>query len=299
MMIKLLSYFIINKHTPHIVLPIGTFNTDISIFTDLIKDDFIDKSNEKYNEFVENYKNNAYYNEVSILISEWANRGDLLDFIRKNYKKFEPKHWKVIFFQIISVLAIIQSKFPAFRHNDLKANNILVHKIEKKTGKSKYNIVGTTYKVPNIGYHIKLWDFDFACIPGIIDNEKVSQTWAKSINIVPEQNKYYDMHYFFNTLIKKSFFPQFLTDNHIPKETQDFLARIVPKELRSGVNVHKRGRILLKDEILLPENVLKLDPYFEEFRNNKKKIYSNTPDSKKLLKNNDILDMNEIMKLLN
>ena len=37
-------------------------------------------------EFVEKYKKNEYHSEVSVLISEWANKGDLLDFIRKKYE---------------------------------------------------------------------------------------------------------------------------------------------------------------------------------------------------------------------
>ena len=71
-------------------------------------------------------------------MSEWANKGDLLDFIRRHYNKLTLIHWKVFLFQIISTLAVIQSKFPSFRHNDLKANNILVHK-DKESKKNLYS----------------------------------------------------------------------------------------------------------------------------------------------------------------
>ena len=131
-MIRVLSYFVVNRQTPHIVLPMGTFNTSIKPFINLIKEDVVDKENRKYKQFVKKYKKGAYYDHVSILISEWANKGDLLDFIRRHYDKFTITHWKIFFFQIISTLAVIQSKFPSFRHNDLKANNILVHKTKKK-----------------------------------------------------------------------------------------------------------------------------------------------------------------------
>ena len=49
-----------------------------------------------------------YYDEVSVLISEWANGGDLLDYIRKNYKTMKIRDWRVIIFQLLSVLAVIQ-----------------------------------------------------------------------------------------------------------------------------------------------------------------------------------------------
>lgn len=286
MMLRLLSYFVVKRQTPHITLPIGTFNTSIKPFIGLIDDQVVEKDNKKYNEFVERYKKKEYFDQVSILISEWANRGDLLDFFRKNYRKFKLTHWKVIFFQILSVLSVIHSKFPGFRHNDLKANNVLVQKIKKKNSHFTYKVCKNTYHVPNIGYQIKLWDFDFACIPDIINNTKVSfDKWQKSINVTPVQNRYYDMHYFFNTLIRKGFFPQILNDNCVPKEVKEFIHRIVPDKYKNDVNdkydddakeadpkkrnkiIHERGRILINDEFLTPDKVLKKDPFFEEFRN--------------------------------
>lgn len=268
MMIKLLSYFVVKKQTPHIVLPMGTFNTSIKNFVNLIEDNVVDKDeHQRYVEFVKKYNNNEYHEDVSILISEWANKGDLLDFLRKNYKQCKLIHWKVFFFQIISTLAVIQSKFPSFRHNDMKANNILVQKIDKNMkNKFIYRVERHHYTVPNIGYFVKMWDFDFACVPGIVDNSKVSSEWTKTINVIPEQNRYYDMHYFFNTLIKKGFFPQFMTEECIPKEAQEFVNRIVPDKYKEGKYVHKRGRILINDEYLTPDKVLKTDPFFEIFR---------------------------------
>lgn len=277
MMIKLLSYFIIKKQTPHIVLPIGTFDTDIKVFLNLVNENVIDNSNEKYNDFVKGYKNGEYYDNVSILISEWANRGDLLDFIRKNYKDFTTIRWKVIFFQFISVLAIIQSKYPSFRHNDLKANNVLIHKIAKQNERFAYRINGAQYKVPNIGYHIKLWDFDFACIPGVVDNKKVESQWTKDINVTPVQNRYYDVHYFFSTLIKKGFCPEIMTSSYVSDEVKDFINRVVPKIYqKTGTKyVHKKGRILVNDEYVTPDEILKNDPFFEEFRVVKNNVTTN------------------------
>jgi len=267
MMNKLLSYFIVTKQTPHVVLPYGTFDTSIELFTNLINFNAVEKDNGKYNEFITNYKNGNFYEDVSILISEWANRGDLLEFIKKNHTKFSPLHWKVFFFQIISTLSVIQNKFPSFRHNDLKANNILVHKIDKNNKNFTYTINGNMYKVPNIGYQIKIWDFDFACIPGIINNTKVSTKWANNINIKPEQNRYYDLHYFFSTLMRKGFFPQFMNKKNIPQETKDFVTRIVPQKYReTGKYVHEKGRLLVNDEYIIPDEILVNDPYFEEFR---------------------------------
>lgn len=265
--LSILSEFVLTNQTPHIILPICTFNTAIKPFVNLPKNDII--KNKKYDQFVEKYANKEYYNNVSVLISEWASYGDLMDFLRKKYKKFSIKHWKILFFQIISVLAVIHKKYPGFRHNDLKANNILVDKvpISKKYSRYMYDINGQVYVIPNVGFNIKLWDFDFACIPGIAENSKVSAKWTEKININPVQNRYYDMHYFFNTLTKKGFMPEFFTDELIPSEIKEFIHRIIPENYRNaGKYVSERGRILINDEIFTPDQVLKYDPLFKDLR---------------------------------
>lgn len=269
--IKTLSYFVVNNHTPHIVLPILTFNTSLKPFatltTNLIK-------NKKYDAFVEKYNKGEYYEDASILISEWANNGDLLDYIRLNYKKMTTREWRIIFFQIISVLAVIQKKYPSFRHNDLKANNILLQNInvDNTFNKFKYKINGKEYVIPNIGMQIKIWDFDFACIPGLVDNKKVSAEWTNKINVNCKKNQYYDIHFFFNTLTKKGFFPQFWDDNIVNSKVKEFINRIVPDELKEGKNVAERGRLLIDMEYTTPDKILKFDPFFDKMRPESDKI---------------------------
>jgi hypothetical protein len=152
----------------------------------------------------------------------------------------------------------------------MKANNILIHNIDVDNENKKYlyKINNQTYIVPNIGFQIKLWDFDFACIPNIVDNSKVNAEWTSKINILPEQNKYYDIHYFFNTLMRKGFFPEFLTAEEIPQKVKDFVFRVVPEKYQSGKHVSDRGRILINTEINTPDNILKTDPFFKSMRMN-------------------------------
>jgi hypothetical protein len=265
MMLRILSYFVMKNKTPHIILPIITFTTDIKMFLAMSNYGYITHNVEKYEEFVERAKNGHYEKTVSILLSEWANRGDFLDFLRNRYNNFKLIHWKVFFFQIISVLAVIQEKYPQFRHNDMKANNILVQKI-KKTHNMLYEVCDKKYNVPNIGYITKLCDFDFACIDGVVDNVKVHEDWTKKSNITSVKHQYYDIHYFFNTLIR--FLPEIVKDNkHIPQEVPEFIFRVVPKKYQSNnVKVHKKGRLLVDDEYTTPKLILETDDFFKEFR---------------------------------
>jgi serine/threonine protein kinase len=265
LMIKLLSQFVINKVNPHIVLPITTFNCSIKPFLCLTKNNIV--NNKKIDQFIEKHNNNEYYNNVSVLVSEWADGGDLLDYIRKNYKSFKLKHWRVIFFQILSVLATIHSKYPEFRHNDLKANNILVQLIEEKSIKYKYIIDDQKYIIPNIGIQIKLWDFDFACIDGLIENAKVNSKWTEKINISKTKNRYYDTHYFFNTFTRDGFFPKFWTEKEIPDKVKDFVKSIIPEKYTSGTKyVTERGRILTNEEYTTPNEILKTHSFFKIMR---------------------------------
>lgn len=251
-MIKVLSYFVVKELTPHIVLPIGTFDTDIKTFIAPSLQDVVGRKNTKYKEFLQKYENGEYYDKVSILMSEWANRGDLLDFFRKHHDNaaFTPHHWKSIFFQFLSVLATIQEKYPGFKHNDLKGNNILVHKIPMVSGAITYRIGKNKYKIENIGYQIKLWDFDFACIPGVVDNKKVELRWTKKINATSTPNRYYDIHYFFNTLIKRGFCPEIMTSDQVPQEVKDFINRVLPRKYQNDPRATKLKNFI---EEILPE----------------------------------------------
>ena len=268
-MLKLLSYFVIRSQTPHLILPIATFNTSIKPFLTLQDDDIVSKDNQKYTDFIKNYNDGQYYETVSIVISEWANRGDLSMFLKKHYQKLKLIHWQCIFFQIISTLAIIQTKYPTFRHNDLKANNILISKVDGCNKLLLYKVSSKEYVLPAIGYGTYLWDFDFACIPGVVENTKVYQEWTKKINITSKKNRYYDVHYFFCTLIFKGFLPELMDDSQVPSEVKKFIEWIVPPEYRPGHSsgkVNKRCRLLVDDELYKPIDIID-NEFFAPFQN--------------------------------
>ena len=233
-MLKLLGPLVIKQCTPHLVLPIYTFNTSITNFVNIppsvinLQDR---EKNSSYRKFLERYKDKEFEDFVSVLISEWCSGGDLSEYLKKNYRTMSLKHWTVIIFQILFTLAKIHSVHKAFRHNDMKANNILVHQTEVNGTNYGYDLGDIKFIIPNINLQIKIWDFDFACIEGVVENNKVNSDWTKKMNISKRENKYYDMHYFLNTLSR--FFPQLYTSNRIPREVIEFIYRVIPEKYRS------------------------------------------------------------------
>ena len=277
--LKLFGRFVVGKRTPHFVLPIYSFNTHIIHFINYAKN--LRQDTNKYNtymKFVRRYQKGKYDDLVSVLVSEWCNGGDLLDYIRNNYRTMNRNIWRTIFFQILYTLARIHEEHPSFRHNDMKVNNILVAKDTLPINGFKafrYSLGDYFFVVSNINLNVKIWDFDFASIDGLIENNKVNAPWTKDINISKARNQYYDLHYFFNTLM--NFFPEF-TKGGAPKEIVDFVYRAVPEQYRVGCaqsknNIVKKGRIAVNHEYKTAYKILMEDPLFEKFRY--KKSYFN------------------------
>lgn len=145
--------------------------------------------------------------QASVLVYEWYNGGNLSEYIRNNYQTMTVETWTIIFFQVLFALAKIQEFYPTFRHNNLRATNIQINLAEPMDKSTRYYLGNKEFWVPNIYIQTKLWNFDFACIDGLVEN-KVNSNSTKKNNITKKENKYYDMNYFFNTLIK--FSPSFV-----------------------------------------------------------------------------------------
>jgi serine/threonine protein kinase len=269
--IKMLAPFVTQRKAPHLIIPYYSFTTDINPFVDIPRNivDIDDKKNELYRNFIEEYREGLLENYVSILMTEWCDGGDLLDYVRKNWENMNRRVWKVILFQLLYTIAKIHEKYPAFRHNDLKANNILVRLTEcssDETDYFEYEFGNFIYVIPNIGIQIGIWDFDFACIGGIVENNKVDARWTTKIGVSNTPNRYYDIHYFFNSL----FGGRFIKDIHrkVPPEIIEFVSRVVPRGYRRSEDgkVNKKHRLIVNEELTTAARIITRDPLFESYR---------------------------------
>lgn len=258
--LNLLNYLVIDHKTPHIILPIEKFYTNTSMFVD---GEDIGIDNRNYKRFSKRPED--YEDLCSVIFMEYCPLGTIDHFIKENYEKLDSNFWKVTFFQLLSVFATIQTKYPTFRHNDLKLNNVLI--TEDKSEKSDYEINGKKYSVKSSGYSIMLYDFDFSSIDGVVNNHKVKLSWVNDIGICPDEDHYFDIHFFFNCLYRDYWFGKDIwNDKYVPKDTLDFVARVVPEEYRKGKNVTDKGRILNGIKHTSSLELLENDEYFAEFR---------------------------------
>lgn len=165
-------------------------------------------------------------------------------------------HWLVLIFQIISTLAVIQTKFPGFWHNCLFPKNILVN----RSTKTKPNC----YKVNSLKFMVLYWPNvkNYRFLSGIrgIENDQILQEGAQS-NITHLPNRYSDMHLFLNCMtliIRKSRWGLIHAHrSNMPTEVIQFI-ETVPLKYRHPL----RYRSQHTEEYILPTDVLK-DPFFE------------------------------------
>lgn len=150
------KHMVETRVTPHIIAPVGT-HAIVNGFTE------------------EQKKDDSELENSLIFFMERATCSDLRShFFGLVGVEFHAQ-FKSLVFQVCFTLASILLRFPNFRHNDLKANNVMLHK-STNVGFTRYKIYGKTFMVPNVGCIALLSDFDLACMEGYtFDNYKTME----------------------------------------------------------------------------------------------------------------------------
>jgi len=131
-----------------------------------------------------------------ILYFEYVNGISLREFIRTR-RDITLIQLKSIVAQVSYNLYRIHKKFPKFRHHDLHTDNILVRPVANKN--LSIEVDSTKYTIDNGGLELVMIDFGFASFPGI-PNPLVNTKQYTNIGIHRNSNKYYDLHFFLNSL---------------------------------------------------------------------------------------------------
>jgi serine/threonine protein kinase len=180
-------------------------------FDDTIKDFKARTATQNLDKFLYNTMDVSEY-----IITEWVN-GSSLNHFYTSFSKYWTKDQKIMFvevmtFQVLYSLGCLQDAFPGFRHNDLKADNVLICVTKGITegryfpsvvGYDEYQYKGTKYFIPNIGIRIKIADFGISEIINRVENGNTKN--LQDYGITKYYNPYYDIHTFFNHLCTYTF----------------------------------------------------------------------------------------------
>ena len=131
-----------------------------------------------------------------ILYFEYVKGISLREYIRTR-RDLTLIQLKSIVAQVSYNLYKIHKKFPKFRHHDLHTDNILVRQVANKNLSIEVDTI--KYTIDNGGLELVMIDFGFASFPGI-PNPLVNTKQYTNIGIHRNSNKYYDLHFFLNSL---------------------------------------------------------------------------------------------------
>lgn len=245
----ILSQLVLSNKTKHILLPI--INLDIN-YSDIESFIAYDLSNSVIKTGI---LNNNIIDKCCLQLREHF-------FRTVNLEEYISEHicsYKGLLFQVIHTLATIQKEFEGFRHNNLITSNILVYLKKSSDTMTEYKgFKNDIFYVPNIGFDIKITNFENAVIPKFYGMFNLKKSNIKFAN---QPNPYYDLYTFLNDLLEGSTQMASYSDK-CDIETKKFLDKIIPPRIR-GLNQNNFNKNII---IATPINLL-YDSYFNEYRN--------------------------------
>ena len=202
-------------------------------------------------------------NYCVVYANEWINDSIDIDTMSEVIPKLSVTDdvkddiWRNLVFQVVYSLYILQKKYK-FMHNDFHTNNMLIDEIPVG-GYIKYSFNDNDYYLPNIGYLVKITDFE----------------WS-TIEETNHRNGYYEDPIFegFSDSNDLYLFIACLLDLEISKELRDMIMSIYPAEVFNceeneeyfiNQRFNKKGYNHYKDVLVSPEKMLQ-HPYFDKLK---------------------------------
>ena len=176
------------------------------------------------------------------------------------------KEWREALFQTLFTLAQLQQRFPGFRHNDLKADNILVTR-----GKSSsYCVRSDTFRrcwTTKTGVEIKIIDFELSTsLNTDIDSKSVRHAHDKILAIdyglAKNRCDIFDIHLLAIDILR--------TRGELQSNFKQMLCDFIDAKYLDPTNLTSQFRLKIIDQEILQEpNVaakMLLHPYFFHLR---------------------------------
>lgn len=157
------------------------------------------------------------YKTSSVLVSEYVNGGSIDDWVNALEdigKKPSLEQWRYIVFSMVWTLVVLQDRYQ-FVHRDFHVGNILIDNTLPKGDKSVYGYTlemgsrgeKVTFNVRSCGIVPKIWDLEFSnCFRRI--KMPTSPLGCHNDSRPNEFDPYYDLHFFFMTLLEVCDLPE-------------------------------------------------------------------------------------------
>ena len=226
--------------------------------------------------------------EINVLMLEFADLGTINSFIKNKLKN--TLQFKILFFQVLSMLVTTQYHIPNFIHGDIHNNNIVIkkdlygHNLDYFSNGPKkylrYRLFEKDYYIPWTGFCAKVFDFDLSRCEEL-NNYKMNENYVKINGITEKYNPVFDYHLFLNSLMHDKSREE---NPNIPNEVFDFYNEQIPTQYRGFksdylgfarlTNYTQTNNIdetnLVPKEIQTPSDVLLNHPFFDILRNKPK-----------------------------
>ena len=255
MHVMLASSLVLKRKLPNIVLPYGSVIMDTedvlsAIWTRLVKAE----SKRTWKEW---RKEINVLPKSRVLFMEYCSGGDLASCLSYLHKEaagglIPTEYWISILGQICLTLARLQKDYPGVRDNDAHVHNWLIEFVPESTT-YVYKMGKTTYVLPTQGIELRLFDFEYATVPGLIDNDVFNSKRMRQHSIDSTPNTYVDLHTVLNNILN------IMPGSSFPKAVRKFLDDAVPEQYRYSDDVSERlGRLKPTDKpVTTPANMLK------------------------------------------
>lgn len=219
---------------------------------------------------------------------------------------FNHEDWNSILFQIIFSLAVVQDHNKAFRHNDLKPDNIFINILPSE--QTFYYYFDNTYYSIKTKYFVKIADFGLSCMDGVINNKAIMDGDYEYTGITQKQNRNSDLFFFMASMEE-----YYYKNKKYKKRINTTLFEDLLYEVVHYKNKVKRTNSRFKDQdnnhLLESESdnkeafPKKLVSFFEDFIVSKKSIpkdtviYSTIKNHKEINENQKFIIIRPVVKL--
>jgi len=182
----------------------------------------------------------------NVVISEYVNGKSLDNWLHDTYEndeKISDMQWKVLTFQLIYTIYVMQAYYK-LNHNDFHYGNILIDTDVKAGGYFVYKVNNKSYYIPNTGIMPKIFDFEYAMVYSnriedaypnkfivghcTYDRYKHTSVLNKDSdydddedNVPYNYSEVYDLHYFLTSLL----------DLYISSDLFDWIIKKYPDEV--------------------------------------------------------------------